>query len=51
MKIIVMDSYDSFSIVVDGERFLIGQEDTREKLVDILRKIAPDADVSYEEEC
>jgi len=48
-KVQIEDLYDGFVIIVDDERFVFDQEDTREKLVDVFEKLGFTAD--YEEVC
>lgn len=49
MKIIIEDYYDGFAVIVDGERFSIDQEDSRELLFDAFKKACPEAEVLYDE--
>ena len=59
MKISVSDSYDSFEVSIDRQRYYFDQEETHEALLGLLRdlvgrvydeKINPYTDIDYEYE-
>ena len=50
MKIEVQDNYDGFSIVVDGSEFYFDQEEIQKKqMVDVLKMVNPEAEITYQE--
>jgi len=51
MKIEIQDLYDGFNIKVDDKIFNFDQEDTREKMAEVMRIINPKAKVTYEVIC
>ena len=48
-EVVIEDYYDGFAVIVDGETFMIGQEESIQKLQDVFHAVGISAE--YEEVC
>lgn len=49
MKVIIEEFCDGFAVIVNGERHYFDQEDSISGLIDVVKKINPNADVTHKE--